>query len=223
MRVFKIICCMLITVLTGIYSNAALAQVAIEPSQIQLNNLSLDQLQQAAQAGDPDAQYALGYLYYYGKGVPQNSGMALNWMKRAAVQGQEQAVKAMALLGQPEPTVHEAVPLASTAPAPAESVKVTADHKSSSKAADQAGSDSSYTLQLLSSSSKKAAEDYIKSNHLVGKATIYSSKKNSKTLYVVGYGNYSSSAEAKAMIKKLPAAIRAKKPFAKSKASLSEI
>jgi DamX protein len=77
------------------------AQPNITPSDIQLNNLSLEQLNMAADAGDPDAQYALGYMYYYGKHVPQNNQIALNWMRRAAVQGQEQAIKALALLGAP--------------------------------------------------------------------------------------------------------------------------
>ncbi len=76
----------------------AVSQAALDPSQIQLNSLTLDQLQQAAQAGDPDAQYALGYMYYYGKNVPQNTQTAMDWIKRAAVQGQTQATKALALL-----------------------------------------------------------------------------------------------------------------------------
>lgn len=73
----------------------------IQPSQIPLDNFTIDQLQQAATAGDPDAQYALGYLYYYGKRVPQNTETALDWMRRAAVQGQTQAIHALQLLGQP--------------------------------------------------------------------------------------------------------------------------
>lgn len=71
---------------------------AIEPTEVQLDKLTVQQLQQAAEAGDPDAQYALGYMYYYGKRVPQNTQEAMQWIKRASVQGQEQAVKAMALL-----------------------------------------------------------------------------------------------------------------------------
>jgi DamX protein len=82
-------------------SAQAASQAMIDPTLIQLNSLTFDQLQQAAEAGDPDAQYALGYMYYYGKKVPQNTAQAMNWIKRAAVQGQDQAVKALALLGQP--------------------------------------------------------------------------------------------------------------------------
>jgi septal ring-binding cell division protein DamX len=76
---------------------AALA-ADIPPSDIQLKNLTVDQLQQAAEAGDPDAQYALGYMYYYGKNVSQDQQEARNWIKRAAVQGQDQAAKALTMM-----------------------------------------------------------------------------------------------------------------------------
>lgn len=81
----------------AIATPAALA-ADIPASDIQLKNLTVDQLQQAAEAGDPDAQYALGYMYYYGKNVPQDSQQAKNWIKRAAVQGQDQANKALSMM-----------------------------------------------------------------------------------------------------------------------------
>lgn len=59
---------------------------------------SFQEIQQAAQAGDPDAQYALGYMYYYGKGTPQDLTQAMEWMRKAAAQGQPQATKALELL-----------------------------------------------------------------------------------------------------------------------------
>lgn len=204
----------------------ASAQVTLEPSHIQLNNLTLDQLQQAAQAGDPDAQYALGYMYYYGKGVPQDTHAALDWIKRASVQDQKQAVNAMSLLGSPAPSVPAAVPLPSSTSAAANEVTAVSaeSDKQQTEPTEKTAKPvvaNAYTIQLLSSSSKKSAEKYIKSNHLSGNARIYSSKKKSKTIYIVGYGSYSSTGEAKAMIKKLPASIRAKKPFVKSTGSFA--
>lgn len=59
---------------------------------------SFQEIQQAAQAGDPDAEYALGYMYYYGKGTPQNTPAAMEWMRKSAAQGQPQAVKALELI-----------------------------------------------------------------------------------------------------------------------------
>ena len=48
-----------------------------------------------AKAGNPDAQYAVGYMYYYGKGVVENKQMASYWMGKAAAQGQPAANKAL--------------------------------------------------------------------------------------------------------------------------------
>ena len=68
----------------------------------------LGSIKKAALSGDADAQYALGYLLYYGKGVTQNKTTALSWIRKAAAQGQPQAAKALAIL-QPSntPVVHQ--------------------------------------------------------------------------------------------------------------------
>jgi uncharacterized protein len=42
---------------------------------------------EAAQQGDVDAQYNLGCLYVRGEGVPQNGAWAIDWLQRAADQG----------------------------------------------------------------------------------------------------------------------------------------
>lgn len=36
---------------------------------------------------DAHAQYALGYMYYYGVGAPQNKPLGIAWIKKAAEQG----------------------------------------------------------------------------------------------------------------------------------------
>ena len=56
--------------------------------------LSYLHIQKAAKAGDPDAQYALGYMYYYGRGVTQDTGQATYWINQAASHGQPLAIKA---------------------------------------------------------------------------------------------------------------------------------
>jgi len=45
------------------------------------------QWQREAQAGDPDAQYNLAYLYENGLGVPKNEAKALELYQQAADQG----------------------------------------------------------------------------------------------------------------------------------------
>jgi len=60
---------------------------------------SVQDVRAAARRGNPDAQYALGYMYYYGNGgLPRNVGMARTWIRRAAAQGQPQAIRAMRMM-----------------------------------------------------------------------------------------------------------------------------
>lgn len=70
-------------------------KAAFEQQNYQAAYKSLEPL---AQAGNPDAQYALGYLYYYGDGVPKNENKAKYWMQRAATQGQKSAEQALVQL-----------------------------------------------------------------------------------------------------------------------------
>ncbi len=57
------------------------------------------QLQPLAVQQIPDAQYAVGYMYYYGLGTIQNNTLALKWLQSAAAQGQPQAQKALEMIG----------------------------------------------------------------------------------------------------------------------------
>ncbi|NNM58792.1 MAG: sel1 repeat family protein [Legionellales bacterium] len=55
-------------------------------------------LQPLAVKGNPDAQYAVGYMYYYGYGTPQDNQLAFKWMQSAAAQGQRDAIQALKML-----------------------------------------------------------------------------------------------------------------------------
>jgi len=59
---------------------------------------SIERIQSAAEAGNPDAQYALGYMYYYGIDTVKDRDTALLWIQRSARQGQPLAKKAWALI-----------------------------------------------------------------------------------------------------------------------------
>lgn len=48
--------------------------------------------------GVPKAQYAIGYMYYYGYGVQQDTDVGYFWIKRAADQGYAPALRAMGLI-----------------------------------------------------------------------------------------------------------------------------
>lgn len=80
-------------------NNTTIASSAcIGNAYLQKYGCSMQRIQKAARAGDPDAQYALGYMYYYGVGTISDKQTAKQWIGRAAGQGQPLAVKAEQLM-----------------------------------------------------------------------------------------------------------------------------
>ena len=75
------------------------------PAQSKRYAMTFKEIRKAAKGGDADAQYALGFMYYYGKQVGRDMTAAKNWIRRAAVQGQPRAVTALKLMGEKAPTV----------------------------------------------------------------------------------------------------------------------
>ena len=55
-------------------------------------------LMPAAKAGNAEAQYAVGYMYYYGQGVVENRKQAWYWILLAAKAGQIDAIQAMKIV-----------------------------------------------------------------------------------------------------------------------------
>ncbi|MGV3740596.1 MAG: tetratricopeptide repeat protein [Gammaproteobacteria bacterium] len=55
-------------------------------------------LRPAAEKGSPEAQYAVGYMYYYGQGVIENRQKAWYWITKAAQNGNQDAQRAMRIL-----------------------------------------------------------------------------------------------------------------------------
>ena len=55
-----------------------------------------------AKKGQPDAEYAVGYMFYYGQGVVENRKKAWYWITKAARAGQPDAVEAAAILAKPK-------------------------------------------------------------------------------------------------------------------------
>jgi TPR repeat protein len=51
-----------------------------------------------ASEGNADAQYAVGYMYYYGYGVTQDYESGMFWMRKAASQHNAAAVKALQMV-----------------------------------------------------------------------------------------------------------------------------
>ena len=60
---------------------------------------AMRRLMPAAVEGVPQAQYAVGYMYYYGYGVAQDTDMGYFWMKKSAAAGFPPALAAMDMIG----------------------------------------------------------------------------------------------------------------------------
>lgn len=53
----------------------------------------IEEILSDAQAGNADAQYEIGYRYYYGEGLEQDYSIAYKWFEKAAEQGIEEAIE----------------------------------------------------------------------------------------------------------------------------------
>jgi len=88
MSVLAVLVCALIQV-----QSASSGQQArgLDSPRTTLSRSEILQLQSKSEAGDAAAQVALGTAYQDGNGVPQDSGMAVKWYRRAAEQGNAEA------------------------------------------------------------------------------------------------------------------------------------
>src|SRR3990167_8244013 len=65
---------------------------------------AMKQLLPMACDGNAEAEYAVGYMYYYGYGVPQDTDVGAMWIRRAACQHNCQAMMALPMIDKcPEP------------------------------------------------------------------------------------------------------------------------
>lgn len=74
-------------------------QEGIESFRAQDYRQAFIRLKPAAVKGQPDAQYAVGYMYYYGQGVIEDRKLAWYWINCAAAAGQADAIAALQILG----------------------------------------------------------------------------------------------------------------------------
>ena len=71
------------------------------------------QLLPIAVKGCSEAEYAIGYMYYYGYGVPQDSESGIFWITRAAEQHYAPAIKALEVINQSIPENESPIPVRS--------------------------------------------------------------------------------------------------------------
>jgi TPR repeat protein len=75
-----------------------------------------------AESGNSDAQYAVGYMYYYGQGVTEDRDKALYWMRLASKAGQPDAVKALRIIHSMPPSPYRPARNPKKRPIPIQSI-----------------------------------------------------------------------------------------------------
>ena len=95
----RLILVLLILLLSGCLGSDYNLTAGIQSFSVQDYRQSFIRLLPEAEKGQADAQYAVGYMYYYGQGVVEDRRKAWLWITRAAKAGQKDAQTAMTLLG----------------------------------------------------------------------------------------------------------------------------
>ena len=79
-----------------------------------------------------------------------------------------------------------------------------------------------YSIQLMGASNTKAVDKFVAENALAGKIWVYQTKFRGSPWYVVLQGDYASSNQAKAAIRKLSPALLKGQPWPKSFAQVQK-
>jgi hypothetical protein len=191
------------------------------------------QLLVPAAKGNADAEYALGYLYYYGKGTAVNHDLGKQWILKSAQQGNEQAKQAYQMIMAREQGIMPAEAAATPAvyhparlAAHKRKTKLVRHHSGVNTATTHAekallaAPKSNYTVQLLAGPNSAYAAKFITKNKLGKNARYFHRQLNGKDFYVVVYGLYATQARANAAVSQLPSKIQKLKPWVRRLASV---
>ncbi len=96
----RLIIWLLVIMLGGCFGSAYNLTQGIQSFSVQDYRQAFVRLLPEAEKGQADAQYAVGYMYYYGQGVIEDRRKAWLWITRAAKAGQTDAQTAVSLLDQ---------------------------------------------------------------------------------------------------------------------------
>lgn len=96
---FSALIVIVLVFLSGCASNGMNLREGIRSFQVQDYRQAFIRLMPEAEKGHPDAQYAIGYMYYYGQGVVEDRKKAWYWITCAAKKGQADAQQAVKILG----------------------------------------------------------------------------------------------------------------------------
>lgn len=242
-RIIFSLCFISLFLLNGCAAHRANVEMSKTTKQVCQNNAllqhyhcSLTKLETAAQHNDPDAEYALGYVYYYGANdsVDASSSMATAklWMRRAATQGQPQAIQALQLLQDSETasSTEEKVKMTQTKATVTSKAETPLSKKTTIVAKTQSTTESatpteepySYSIQLAASVDLPRLQEYVLAHHLKGKAGYYKACIDGKLWYILIYGHYTNKILALQALHNLPGPLKAEHPWLKSYSTIMQ-
>ena len=174
-------------------------------------NCSIASIENQANEGDADAAYALGYLYYYGIGVPRDQQNAKLWIERAANLGQESAIQAQQLMQKRHPAQQQQQQQQQTNNTKLSEATAEVRHPKPVEQKTRRGV-ARYTVQLAASHDKKTLNNLKKQYNLHG-VTIGTRQVMGQNWYVMMQGNYPSKQSALSAISNFPEPIKDLKPW----------
>ena len=196
---------------------------------------SLQNVEQAAQSNEPDAEYALGYMYYNGIGTVKDTDTAVVWISRAASQGQPLAISALKTIRQAQfPTMGQVnmvgekhglekkslqVPVQSQKVSPS-NVLVSQSVVSMDKIQNMPANH--FTVQLFASPHSESVRRLEKSLPHNVPMMMTSIQKQGETWYVLFAGNFATRQEATAYVTTLPAFVKNAGPWIRTFESLKK-
>ena len=189
---------------------------------------AFDSLHPYAERGDKDAQYAVGYMYYYGLGTAKDQNTARYWIRKSAEQGKPAAQHAMyeithdalqysaAQAGVKNDTVIPIAPIKPAPSMPAPKKSVSKNSKPSTKPLTfnndsewiQHQSPQNYTIKLASLKSTPHPKEKIEHELGLKDTKQYQFKKEGETWMAVITGSYRRHIDAEHMMLTLPLSFR---------------
>ncbi len=95
---FSVLVFIVVCLLSGCVTSGVNLREGIRSFQVQDYRQAFIRLKPEADKGQLDAEYAIGYMYYYGQGVVEDRKKAWYWITRAAKSGQVDAQQAVKIL-----------------------------------------------------------------------------------------------------------------------------
>ena len=161
-----------------------------------------------------EAQYALGYLFFYGKGVHYDPLRAKQWIDKAKTQHYGPAIKAEEIIST---TTHHDTKL------PYPPVLRTLYTQNSNTHEDPVKSPWNYIIQLGSTYDKEHLSKLAKKYGIANDTRIYEVQLTGGKWYILSYGGYGTSVQVITTIKNLPSELMPLHPWPRPMGTLRPI